>query len=125
MVSQRRILVVDDELGFGEMVKWNLEASGPYEVKVENHGRSALNAVRTFHPDLIFLDIAMPDLEGSEVARRIKEDRSLKDLPIVFLTGTVTAEEVGPSGGIIGGQYFLAKPVSVTDLISCIQKNTR
>ena len=124
-MAKKKILIVDDEVGFTRVVKLNLDATGKYDVMVENKGAEALDAVQSFKPDLIFLDIIMPDVEGSEVARQIKADPKLKDIPIVFLTATVTRQEVGAGRGLIGGLAFLAKPVHVQDLVNCIEQYTR
>lgn len=124
-MDKKKILIVDNEVNFTRLVKLNLEAAGQYEVKVENQGKRALQAARTFKPDLVFLDIVMPDLEGPEVARQIRADKELKSARIVFLTAAVTTEEVGISEGVIGGQAFLAKPVTVQQLAECVEKNLK
>jgi len=66
------------------------------------------------------MDIAMPSLDGGELASRIKANAALQGIPIVFLTGTVTKEEVAEHEGYIGGMRFLAKPVRPSDLIDCV-----
>ncbi len=124
-MAKIKILVVDDEEALTRMLKLNLEAMGSYEVCIENRGTHALEAARNFKPDLILLDIVMPDLEGSEVAQQVKEEPQLKNTPIVFLTATVTNEEISPMGGRVGGQPFLAKPVTVQALIDCIERNLK
>ena len=73
-----------------------------------------------FKPDLIFLDLIMPDMEGSMAAHYLRADPELKNIPIVYLTATVTQEEVGPNGGVINGEAFLAKPVTTKQLSHCI-----
>ena len=124
---KKKILLVDDEEAFTKVVKLNLDATGKYEVKTENKGARALESARGFKPDLIFLDIVMPDTEGSEVALQLKNDKDLKSTPIVFLTATVTPDEVGmgSSGRNIGGQTFLAKPVSTQQMMDCIERHAR
>lgn len=72
----KKILVVDDEVVLTKMVKMNLERTGKYEVRTENSGSKALQAVRDFKPDLIFMDVMMPDMSGDEVIAEIREDRS-------------------------------------------------
>ena len=119
-MAKKKILLVDDEESLTKLIKLNLEATGHFEVAIENHGAKALKAARVFHPDIILLDVVMPDMEGSEVARQMKEDSLLKSIPIIFLTATVTAEEVSQSGGTIGGINFLSKPVNVQQLIEAI-----
>ena len=123
MLTRKRILIVDDEENFGQMVKYNLEATRHYEVKVETHASQALKDAKEFRPDIILLDIIMPEVEGSEVAHQIHADAALKDTRIVFLTATVTQEEVNFCGGKIGGQFFLAKPVGLEQLLACIQQH--
>lgn len=123
-MAKKKILIVDDEESLGRILKLNLEETGQYEVRVETEGTKAFPAVQEFRPDLIFLDIMMPDREGSEVAEQIRSDSVLGKIPIIFLTATVTAEEVGSSGGRIGGQLFLAKPITVSQLIECIERET-
>jgi len=122
-VDKKKILIVDDEELFTKLVKLNLEKTGDYEVRVENKGLQGLAAAREFQPDLILLDILMPDMEGSEVASRLQDDAQTKDIPVVFLTAVVRKEEVESGCGVIGGRPFIAKPVSVNELVDCIERN--
>ncbi len=124
--TKKRVLVVDDEKGFTDFIREALERTGRYEVRAENTGGSTLGAVRTFHPDLIFLDILLPDVEGSKVASDIRAEAGLRHVPIVFLTAIVTKEEqAAESGGLIGGFPFLAKPVTIEELVRCVEKYVR
>lgn len=122
-MEKKRILVIDDEKDFADMVKLNLESTGNYEVRTENKGRNALAAAREFKPNLIFLDIIMADMDGGAVRFNLKGDADTTDIPVVFLTAIVTDSEVDDRGNMIGGYPFLAKPVSVDKLIECINKN--
>jgi CheY-like chemotaxis protein len=121
--AKKRILVIDDEVSFARMVKINLEKSGGFEVRVENAAVAALTAARDFKPDLILLDVIMPNMDGGDVARQIKRDRNLKQTPIIFLTASVSKREAGDGGLNSGGELFLAKPVSVEALIACINEH--
>lgn len=121
----KKILIVDDEVSLLGIIKLNLEATGKYEVQTESQGLKAAERAKAFKPDLIFLDIVMPDIDGSEVAYILKEDPELANIPVIFLTATVTSEEVKRAGQKIGGQTFMAKPVSLNQLIECIEKNTK
>ena len=120
-----RCLIIDDEPGFTRMVKLNLEKTGFYEVREENKATYAIPVAREFKPDLILLDVIMPTMDGGDVAAHMKNDRLLRDVPIVFLTATVSRSEAGDGGLNSGGELFLAKPVSVESLIKCINDNTR
>jgi DNA-binding response OmpR family regulator len=120
--ARKRILIIDDEASFTRMVKLNLEKTGLFEVRVENRAMGALAAARDFKPDLILLDVIMPNLDGGDVAGQIRRDRTLKDVPIVFLTATVSNREAGAGGLNSGGDVFLAKPISTEALIAAIQE---
>lgn len=122
-MQKAKILIIDDEEGFTQLVKKNLEATGKYEVKAEGKGALGLKIAKEFKPDLIFLDILMPDMEGSEVAAQIENDRDTKNIPVVFLTAIAKKEEVEQAKGIIGGHPFIAKPVTAEELITCIERN--
>lgn len=121
--EKKRILIVDDEVTLAKFLKLNLESTGQYTVHVENRSSEALAAARVFKPDLIFLDIVMPDKEGPEVAVELKQDPAFCNVPIVFLTATVTADEIAYSKGMIGGHTFLAKPASIQQIIDCIRQH--
>jgi DNA-binding response OmpR family regulator len=121
-MTKKKILVVDDETGITNMLKRNLEATGLYEARTENSSVAALSTAREFLPDLIVMDVMMPGMDGGEVATRIREDRRLSCVPIVFLSALVKKEETQPSGSEIGGETFLAKPVTLDDLIACVEQ---
>jgi len=125
VVEKKRILIVDDEVSFARMVKLNLEKSGPFEVRTESKASYALAAAREFKPDLILLDVIMPSMDGGDVANQFKHDRQLKDVPIIFLTATVSKREAGEGGLNSGGDLFLAKPVTVETLVHCINERIK
>lgn len=114
---KKRIFIVDDESGFTRLLKLTLERTGRYVVQEENDGTRAWLAAREFKPDLIFLDIVMPKIDGGDVAQQIRSDPSLAHVPIVFLTAIVSKTE---SKNDIGGFPFISKPVSLEAIIRCI-----
>ncbi len=118
----KRILVVDDEVAITRMVKLNLERTGDYVVHTENHGSKAVEAARSFHPDVILLDVMMPDMEGSEVAARLQDDEALSQIKVIFMTAIVTHEEADSSNHAIGGQLFIAKPAKTDEIIEMIER---
>jgi len=121
-MNTKRILTVDDKPSVTRNLKLNLESSGSYEVLGENHATNALAAARTFQPDLILLDVMMPDMDGGDVAARLRADPVLRDTPVIFLTGIVSNEETGGHEMVRGGETFLAKPVDTEALIKCIEQ---
>ena len=119
---KKSILVVDDEPALTRMVKLNLERTGNYEVRAENQGSMAIQAAREFKPDLILLDVMMPDMSGDEVSAQMKEDEELSNIKYVFMTAIVTKDETEAMGSNIGGNEFLAKPVKADELIATIER---
>ena len=121
-MSKIKILVVDDEESLTRMLKLNLEETGGFEVKIENQGSNTLTSARDYKPDLILLDIMMPDMIGSEVAEKMLGDEELKDIKIIFLTALVSKQETEATDGRIEGRSFIAKPVNIDELIESIEK---
>jgi CheY-like chemotaxis protein len=117
-----RILIVDNDRDTTHLVKVLLERAGHYLVLAENDAAKAHQSALDFRPDLILLDIVMPETDGGEVAARIEADPELQRTPIIFLTALVTRAE-GKSGLDIQGHSFLAKPVSIPELIDAIEEH--
>ncbi len=117
-----KILVVDDEPGLTRLIKLNLERTGWFEVKTENRGDRAIQVALEFDPDIIFLDIMMPDVPGEVIAEQIRADSRLRQKKLVFLTAIVTRDDTADGHNQIGGHQFLAKPVSTKDLLRTIDK---
>ncbi|MFH1856521.1 MAG: response regulator [Candidatus Omnitrophota bacterium] len=124
-MEKKRILFVDDEESFARMMKLILEESGEYEIMIETRGLRVVDVAKEFKPDLILLDIVMPDIDGGEVLRKIKAEEKLKNTPLVFLTALVMENEIVSREGVISGYPFLAKPVTVDKLMDCIKENIR
>ncbi|HTG18103.1 MAG TPA: response regulator [Blastocatellia bacterium] len=116
-----RILVIDDNRDFTYSAKLGLERTGRYSVWEENESARAHQTAQRVKPDLIFLDIVMPETDGGEVAARIESDPTLHRTPIVFLTALVTKGEAR-SGLEIQGHPFLAKPISIPELVAGIER---
>ncbi|MFH0791497.1 MAG: response regulator [Candidatus Omnitrophota bacterium] len=117
----KRILLVDDE---EEVIKHlsNILERAAHKVIATTKGKEAVNLAKTAFPDLIILDIVLPDMEGGEVAAVIGEDPSTANIPIIFLSGIVLTKEDAVSGEKIGRHYVLAKPVTGEELLETIGK---
>jgi CheY-like chemotaxis protein len=124
-MAKKRVLLVDDEKSFTNLLKLNLEETGNYEVRVENWPEDVLGAAKEFHPDIILLDIIMPRMPGGNDAALIKEDRQLRDTPIVFLTAAVRRHQFEENDGIICDFPCVAKPATVDMVIDAIEKHAR
>jgi len=116
------ILIIDNNRDFAHSAKRALERTGRYIVYEENDASKAHQTAQGLKPDLILLDIAMPETDGGEVAARIESDPTLHRTPIVFLTALVTKAET-KSGLQIQGYPFLAKPISIPELVAGIEQS--
>ena len=120
--SAGRILIVDSDKNTTHLVKILLEKTGRYRVCEENHATRAHQTARNFRPDLIFLDVVMPDRDGGEIAAQIQADPELQNTPIIFHTALITRAEAN-RGLHIDGHPFLAKPTNVQGLIRAIEEH--
>ncbi len=118
---KKKILIVDDEEGITRMIKLALEQTGHYEVCEENKPMRALTTAWNFEPDLIVLDVMMPGMEGSELARLMKADRRIKDVPIIFLTATVSRQETEEAWQ--ENVIYIRKPATLPELINGIEQS--
>jgi two-component system OmpR family response regulator len=112
-----RLLVVDDEENITFLLRTALKHFG-FEVEVANDGRTALSAVRSAAPDLIVLDVMLPDVDGFEVCRRLRDEGL--DTPVLFLTARDGAEQA-VRGLSLGGDDYVVKPFSLEEVIARIQ----
>jgi CheY-like chemotaxis protein len=121
-MPKKRLLLVDDEEAFGRLLKLNLEDTGSYEVNVETDGTKAIATARALQPDLILLDVVMPDTDGGTIGAAILADKQLHSVPIIYLTAAISRKELGGPSGIVGGRLFIAKPVEKRALIQLIEE---
>ncbi len=121
--SRKRILVVDDRPSDSQLVKLYLERTNAYIVREVNDAKAALASAEEFHPDLILLDVMMPGVDGGELAASFQSSSALQTVPIVFLTAAVTKGEVEVGHGLVGGRPYLAKPVVLTELVTCLEQH--
>jgi CheY-like chemotaxis protein len=120
-MMEKRILVIDDEGDFCEFVKESLEKTGNFEVFVSTDGASGIATAETEKPELILLDINMPRMNGAEVADRLLHGENTKDIPIAFITGLLTNDEVKRRSGYIHGFPFISKPLTISELVTHIE----
>ena len=120
--EKRRILIVDDDRDSTHLIKILLEKISHYLVLEENDAAKAHESTRDFRPDLILLDIIMPQIDGGDIAAQIDADPGLQRTPIIFLTALVTKAEA-KAGLHIQGHPVLAKPIDIPELINRIEEN--
>ena len=118
MDNKRTIMVVDDNPDIVTIVKTILEVKG-YGVQSAFSGQEVFNLLSEQKPDLIILDIMMPQMDGLEVLTRLKEDSSTATIPVILLTAKVQYEDV-LGGYKMGADYYITKPFTSTQLINGI-----
>ena len=123
MTHKTKILIVDDEEDFCFFVRENLINTGEFDVVVATNGHRGIELAGTEHPDLILLDLMMPDMSGEEVAEVLHNAPGTDAIPIIFLTALVTRDEAEDEGVLkkIGDAHFIAKPVRTWELIAAIK----
>lgn len=122
-MESKKILMIDDDTDYTGITKIYLEEAGNFDVCVVNRGVEGYPAAKQIHPDIILLDISMPDVSGLQVADELAKDPELNRIPIVFFTGFYEGHEVDADGKTIKGHPFLAKPTTGEALLSFIQKS--
>lgn len=124
-MDKKKILIIDDEENFCKLVKKNIEQTGEFEVYMATNGEDGINLVREIKPDLILLDIVMPGMDGADVTSIIRNDETIEDIPIVFLTAIVREGEASSDVSFTRGYSVLTKTATVAELVACIRKNVR
>ena len=109
-----KILIIEDDLDVAEMLNAYFRVQG-YEVFTVNWGEDGVRSCQTVHPDIVILDIRLPDIDGYEVARRVRADRRTADIPIIFLTEK--RERADRLQGLeLGADDYITKPFDVQEL---------
>lgn len=119
-MSKQKILVVEDEESLLKLESILLTSKG-YEVQGVTNGQAALDAIAAEKPDLVLLDIMLPEMDGFEVCRRIKENPQTKDLPVVMLTAKKSREDMA-RGQQVGADWYITKPFKSVNVIETIQR---
>ena len=122
---EKKILIVDNEPELTDLIAIALETMGRFRVHTENDPARAVAAAKDFLPDLIVMDIKMPDLDGADVAIRLQADPSLCETPIVFLTGAVTVPQIVTHGCRPRGLRFLPKTMPLESLVAVLREILR
>jgi two-component system phosphate regulon response regulator PhoB len=114
-MAKQRILLIEDEKDIADLISFNLDQAG-FDSMVLTEGRHALSYVRQFKPDVVLLDLMLPDVEGFDICRRIKQDPKLSHTPILMVTarGSETDRIVGLE---LGADDYIVKPFSPRELI--------
>ena len=120
----KKILVADDEIETLQLLERKLSAAG-YEVVKAISGQEAITRIKKFLPNLILMDIVLPDIDGSEVIKTIKDDPLTQHIPVIFLSGIVTRGDDHAKLEVkVGSRLYPAipKPFQIEQLLSEIRK---
>ncbi len=109
-MAKKRILVVEDDRDINELIRYNLEREG-FEVLFLYEGGQAVDVVRTRKPDLVLLDLMLPECDGLDLCRQIKNDPDTKHIPVMMITAKATESDV-VAGLSIGADDYMTKPFS-------------
>ena len=114
--GKRKALVVDDDEELVELIRDVLEADGRFEVRIANNGFDAGMMVKEYKPDIIVLDVMLPDINGKEVCQRVRKDSNMDDVKIICISGMVEADKIDDLRKS-GANDFMQKPFEVEILI--------
>ena len=120
-MAAKKILIVDDEPDVLLVLGKRLTSAG-YDVVKAGSGQAGLSKAKTERPDLIILDMMMPEMSGEEVAQELKIGHETRSIPILFLTALFTKRDEAAQGHAAGGQIFFAKPYDPEELLSEVKR---
>jgi DNA-binding response OmpR family regulator len=124
LIKQFRVLVTDDNPDILLMYTMLLKGAG-YVVLEASTGRECLNAARIHHPDLVLLDVMLPDMTGVQVCKQIKNDEKLKDIFVILASGIQVSSEHQAEGLDIGADGYIVRPISNKEFLARIQAGER
>jgi DNA-binding response OmpR family regulator len=123
MTRNIKVLIIDDEVDFCYFVQKNLMRDGMFDVIIATNGQDGIKLAKNEEPDIILLDLFMPDMPGEDVADALKENTATADIPILFVTALASNDDIVDSEeNKIGNNYILPKPVRTKKLIETIMK---
>ncbi len=120
-MAKKKIVVVDDEQNILDLVEMILEAEG-FTVSKALNGTEGIKMAQEEHPDLVLLDIMMPEMDGWVVYRKLKEDSKTKDIPVAMLTVKAQAIDKEMALDVIGVEDYITKPFTPDELVERVQK---
>ena len=119
-MAKQKILIVEDEESLLKLESILLTSKG-YDVRGVSNGQEALEAIEEEKPDLVLLDIMLPEIDGFEVCQRIKENPKTRDIPVIMLTAKKSREDMA-RGEKVGADWYITKPFKSVMVIETIQR---
>lgn len=118
-MSDDRVLAIEDESDILEVIEYNLDREG-FDVTTSKSGEDGLELIREERPDIVLLDLMLPDLDGLEVCRKIRDDDELKEIPVIMVTAKDTESEVVLGLGV-GADDYVTKPFNPKELVARVK----
>jgi DNA-binding response OmpR family regulator len=120
-MDKKKIMIIEDEADFCKLVKMNLEAIGDFEVEIANDSKRGFDLAKKNKPDLILMDIMMPQVDGFKILEKLKDDTSTIEIPVIMLTarGDETSKIIATQ---LYDEDYIVKPVEALELKEKIEK---
>ena len=119
-MERKKVLMIDDERGFCNVVKMNLQLTQKFDVVTAFNGKEGIKLAKKIKPDIVLLDIMMPGMDGFEVLKVLKNDGHTMSIPVIMLTA-IGESEAKVKAGEMYSEYYITKPVKSQELISKIE----
>jgi DNA-binding response OmpR family regulator len=114
--GRKKLLIVDDDQDLVDLMRDGFERDGRFEIRTANNGFDAGMQVKEFRPDLVVLDVMLPDINGREVCQRVRSDRTMDTVKILCISGMVEADKIADLRSA-GANDFMQKPFTIDQLI--------
>jgi len=114
--AAKKLLIVDDDQDLVDLMRDGFERDGRFEIRTANNGFDAGMQVKEFRPDLVVLDVMLPDINGREVCQRVRSDRTMDTVKILCISGMVEADKIADLRNS-GANDFMQKPFTIDQLI--------
>jgi twitching motility two-component system response regulator PilG len=115
----KKILLIEDDVGLAEFIQWQLQRDG-YEVLIAYRGEEGLRQAQAWQPDLLILDIMLPEMDGFEVCRCIKENPETRHIPVVILTARKSTHDYA-RGVEVGADAYITKPFKSAHVVETLE----
>jgi two-component system response regulator MprA len=125
MAEKKKILIVDDEAALRRALSDSLIALGEFDILQAGDGEAALEIVRKEHPALVLLDIAMPKMDGIEMARRMQAEKLLETTKIIFLTNSTDISQIATAMEVGSADYLIKADWDINDILKRVLEKVR
>lgn len=117
-MRERHILIIDDEADIVRLVQKRIQANG-YKVEAYGQGPGAIQTIKATHPDLLLLDLHLPQISGVDIYKEMRREAALKDIPVVFFSADSTLQDYCLKE--LGAEGFITKPFDTGELLNLIR----